>query len=55
MRPNVSDDVVERVEEIVDAEANVPVEHLTFEQRVAFLCELVEQRDDATAVDGGGN
>lgn len=43
MRPNVSDDVVKRVEEIVGAETNIPVEHLTFEQRVAFLCDLVEE------------
>lgn len=55
MRPNVSDDVVGRVEEIVAPKVNVPVAHLTFEQRVAFLCDLVEEGDDATAVDGGGN
>ena len=49
MRPTVTDDVGERVEELVAAKANVPVEHLTFSQRVAFLCDLVEEGDDATA------
>lgn len=45
MRPNVSDDLVERVEEIADDKTNIPVEHLTFEQRVAYLCDLVEEGD----------
>lgn len=43
MRPTIDEEVVERVEAIVDREARVPADHLTFNQKVAFLAESHEE------------
>lgn len=42
MRPNVSDETVTKINRVVDNQIEVPVEHLTFEQRVEYLAELVD-------------
>ena len=42
-RPQLDDEVLDRLEEIVDARTKVPASHLTTTQRLAFvLDELVE-------------
>lgn len=56
MRPNVSDEHADRVEEIAAAEATVPVEHLTFDQRLAVVLEThTEYKDRASAYSGAGS
>lgn len=42
MRPNVSDEAAEKIDRVVDDWIEVPVEHLTFEQKVLYLAELVD-------------
>jgi len=42
MRPNVSDDVADRLEELVDEEARLPASSLTFEDRLEYLLDTFE-------------
>jgi len=42
MRPQVDDDLPERMDEIVAKETIVPVEHFTFQQKLETLCEICE-------------
>jgi hypothetical protein len=50
MRPEIDDDVVEAVDELVDEHTRVPVDHLTFNQRVGTLVEITRdlEEDDQT-------
>ena len=51
MRPNVSDEAVEKIDRVVDEWTEVPVGHLTFEQKVLYLAEVVDgaEKSGATA------
>jgi len=40
MRPEIDDEVAAAVDELVDEHTRVPVEHLTFNQRVEVLVEI---------------
>ena len=42
MRPKVSDETAQKIDRVVDDRIEVPVDHLTFEQRVEYLAELVD-------------
>lgn len=44
-RPTVSEDTLDRLEEIADARAKVPAEHLSPEQKIAFLLDELEDAD----------
>jgi len=46
MRPEIDDDVVEAVDELVDEHTRVPVDHLTFNQRVGVLVEIVRDLEE---------
>jgi len=45
MRPEIDDDVAAAVDELVDEHTRVPVEHLSFNQRVEVLVEITRDRD----------
>ena len=49
MRPKVSDETAEKIERVVGERIEVPVEHLTFEQRVDYLAELVDGASESGA------
>jgi hypothetical protein len=40
MRPEIDEEVAAAVDELVDEHTRVPVEHLTFNQRVEVLVEI---------------
>ena len=42
MRPQVDDDLPERLDDIVAKETIVPPSHFTFQQKVEILCEMCE-------------
>ena len=42
MRPQVDDDLPERLDQIVEQETVVPASHFTFQQKVEILCEICE-------------
>ena len=44
-RPTVSEDTLDRLEEIADARAKVPAEHLSPEQKIACLLGELEDAD----------
>ena len=45
-RPQLDDEVLDRLEEIVDARTKVPASHLTTTQRLAFVLDELEEADD---------
>ena len=49
MRPKVSDETAEKIDRVVDDRIEVPVDHLTFEQRVDYLAELVDGASESGA------
>jgi len=46
MRPEIDDDVVEAVDELVDRHTRVPVKHLTFNQRVEVLVAIADELEE---------
>lgn len=44
-RPTVSEDTLDRLEEIADARAKVPASHLTPEQLITFLLDELDEAD----------
>jgi len=44
-RPQLDDEVLDRLEEIVDQRTKVPASHLTTTQRLAFLLDELEDAD----------
>lgn len=48
MRPEIDDDVAAAVDELVDEHTRVPVEHLTFNQRVEVLVEITRDLSQPT-------
>jgi len=46
MRPKISDDTVEAVNSIVSEHTEIPPGHLTFDQRVERVCNVVEELED---------
>jgi hypothetical protein len=59
MRPEVPEDVAERVEALVDEETRVPAASLPFGEQLDLLVEIAEERKDstnrATPVSGSNN
>ncbi|ERG95826.1 hypothetical protein [Haloquadratum walsbyi] len=47
-RPSVSEDLKERLESVVNDRADVPVEHLTFEQKVSFVLDELAKESDSS-------
>jgi hypothetical protein len=48
MRPEIDDDVAAAVDELVDEHTRVPVEHLSFNQRVEVLVEITRDLSQST-------
>jgi hypothetical protein len=46
MRPEIDDAVVDAVDQAVDRHTRVPVEHLTFNQRVEVLVGVVRELEE---------
>jgi chromosome segregation ATPase len=44
-RPTITEDTLDRLEEIADARAKVPASHLTPEQLITFLLDELEDAD----------
>ena len=49
MRPEIDDDVAAAVDELVDDHTRVPVEHLTFNQRLGVLVEVTRDLEEDTS------
>jgi len=49
MRPEIDDDVAAAVDELVDDHTRVPVKHLTFNQRLGVLVEIVAELEEDTS------
>jgi len=45
-RPQLDDEVLDRLEEIVDQRTKVPASHLTTTQRLAFVLDELEDADN---------
>ena len=45
-RPTVSEETLDRIEEIVDQRTKVPAKHLTTEERLAFVLDELEDADN---------
>jgi len=48
MRPEIDDNVAAAVDELVDEHTRVPVEHLTFNQRLGVLVEVTRDLEEAS-------
>ena len=48
MRPEIDEEVAAAVDELVDEHTRVPVEHLTFNQRVEVLVEITRDLSQST-------
>jgi hypothetical protein len=48
MRPQVPEDVADRVEELVDEETRVPAASVSFAEQLEILVEVAEERDETT-------
>ena len=48
MRPEIHDDVATAVDELGDDHTRVPVEHLTFNQRLGVLVEVTRDLEEAS-------
>ena len=44
-RPQIDDETLDRLEEIVDARTKVPASHLTTSQRLSFVLDELEDAD----------
>jgi len=53
MRPEIDDDVVAAVDELVDEHTRVPVDHLTFNQRLATLVEITREFEESNQTAAG--
>lgn len=45
-RPQIDDETLDRLEEIVDARTKVPASHLTTSQRLSFVLDELENADN---------
>lgn len=48
MRPQVPEDVADRVEELVDEKTRVPAASVSFAEQLEILVEVAEERDETT-------
>jgi hypothetical protein len=48
MRPEIDEEVAAAVDELVDEHTRVPVEHLSFNQRVEVLVEITRDLSQST-------
>ena len=53
MRPKVSEETSERLEATVDRVASVPASHLTHEQRVSYLLDVIDTLAAQHRLDAG--
>jgi len=51
-RPQISEDLKKHLEQVVEKRADVPAQHLTFEQKVIFV--LTQLKKESEQSDSGG-
>lgn len=51
-RPQISEDLKKHLEQVVEKRADVPAQHLTFEQKVIFVLNQLKQESQES--DSGG-